>query len=208
MSAFHERNYDVQFWVGTSDPVPPWSALQWTHLRPAFDAVVVAGRAPVKFHSSQIDRASGKHVKFGRLSWSVKGDQIWVPGNLERRYFENVEMWAPNFGVCMREGRSPDTYFDLTNIGGSGGYDWFTVAALAMDVPEARRRVTLANIHIALTSAYPQLWSASGRRQWGYSWGSAFEDGMQELSNSVSWNLRKSAGQFSVDILRGTWAPA
>jgi hypothetical protein len=205
MTEFHKREYDVQFWVGKAEPSPPWVAARWLTLRRGFDAVVQAGRQPTKLRSSQIDPATKKYVAFGKLTWSVEGDKKWVLVRASDRYFENVEMWAPNPTICKREDRAPDTYFDVTNIEGAGGYDWFAVAALASDIPEPTRRSIVEGLHVVLSLEFSLLWSAIGRRPWGFAWGDGFDQGMQELSHTVAWNLKRSHGDFSLDLLRGNW---
>lgn len=208
MTEFHKREYDVQFWVGTSETSAPWVEPRWSTLRSAFDAVVQAGRQPIRLHSSQIDPMTRKYAAFGKLKWSVEGDKRWVLARATDRYFENVEMWAPGPTICKREDRAPDTYFDLTNVQGAGGHDWFAVAAIASDIPEPTRRSALEGLRIAMSSEVPSIWSATGRRPWGYGWSDGFEEGMQEFSESVAWNLKKSHGRFSLDLLRGDWNQA
>ena len=147
-------------------------------------------------------------MHFGRLAWSVESDIKWIIDSPDARHFENIEMWAPGRGTCERENRSPDTYFDLTKMYSAAGYEWFAVAALACEIPEPNRRQILLQIHAAFSAVFPNLWSALGHRPWGYDWGKGFGDGMQELSDSVSWNLNKTNGIFNLELLRGKWSLA
>jgi hypothetical protein len=205
VSNFHLREYDVQFWLGKPETSPLWEPSRWTRLRPAFDALVRVGRNPVKVHSSQIDRSTKKHVRFGRLAWSVESDGKWLHQTGGSRYFEFLEVWAPNGGVCQREGRSPDTYFDITNLQGAGGYEWFAVAALAVEIPEAARHEVLTRIDAAISAEFSEVNSATARRPWGYPWGDGFGDGMQELSNAVTHLLTTHFGRLPLELLRGSW---
>jgi len=205
MTSFHKREYEVQFWVGPSDVPAPWSTAHWPELRESFSALVSAGRQPIRIHSSQIDLATRRHVRFGKLAWSPQSDSRWMLESPDQRHFETLEMWAPSPTVCKRESRAPDTYFDLTNMNGAGGHAWFAVAALACEIPASTRRSVLAGIHASFSASDRHIVSAVGSRWWGYSWGDGFEDGMQELSYAVNWQLARAGGRLSLETLRGQW---
>jgi hypothetical protein len=183
---------------------PPWHGSRWLHLRPAFDALVERGRKPLKIHTSQID-PTGKHVRFGKLNWNPESDSRWLHQTSDHRYFENLEMWAPNPKICLQEDRAPDVYFDITNLQGSGGYQWFIVAALAVEIPEKARIEALAGIDAVIREQFPERLSATTRRPWGYPEGAVgFSGGMQELSHTIAFAVR--GGTLDLEKIPGKWS--
>jgi hypothetical protein len=204
--AFHLREYDVRFWIGKPSGDPPWHASRWSHLRPAFDSLVECGRKPLKLRTSQID-STGKHVRFGKMSWSSESDSRWLHQTSDPRYFENLELWAPNPTICLQEDRAPDVYFDITNLQGAGGYQWFIVAAIAVETPETTRSAVLSRISSVIREQFPGHVSAAARRPWGYPEGAVgFTDGMQELSHTLEFKVRN--GTLNLAELRGKWSSA
>jgi hypothetical protein len=202
---FHERDYDARFWIGRPEQRPPWSADCWSSLRSALDALVAIGRAPIHVHTSQINLQSRKHARFGKLAWSVAADAKWVHHS-DERCFENVEVWAPAPRVCVSEGRSPDVYFDLSNLQGAAGFEWFIICAAATDLGKTAAAEALAGVSEAINRELGAVPSAESRRPWGYSFGRAFTDGMQEVSADVAFRLaREGSFDLALPKLRGSW---
>ena len=123
--SFHERSFHLHVILGDPTKARIWEWVVWPKIAQVIDPLVTGSRGPAAVRSYQ-NGTDRKWIRFGRIGWNVNGHQKWVHGSprnvSESRnwWFLNMELWAPSWSICRREGMAPDVYFAFSNEGFEG----------------------------------------------------------------------------------------
>jgi hypothetical protein len=201
--AFHERVFETFVFLTDPKQPVPWHSDAWQKLMPALDPLVSGARGPAGVRSDQYDE-HGKIVRLGRLGWNAKSHERWASG---RPRFLHVEVWAPGWGACEREGLAPDVFFSITNEamsqreGATLSFNAVVVLA-ATDEEGAHRAAQFLN------RALQPLLAVHRRRPWGRSSGTGFTDAIQDLGiTGVFKPGERHSKPVDPGLLAGDWSP-
>jgi hypothetical protein len=215
--SFHDRSYHLHVILG--DPTHPriWKWAVWPKIAQIVDPLIAGSRGSAAVRSYQRD-GNGKWIRFGRIGWNAKGHQKWTHGSptndsdSKSWWFLNMELWAPSWTICRKEGVAPDVYFAFSNEGfegfkgdyssltfnpylALGVAEQSTVGKLCEDVAANLAQVLNARLH------------AYQKRNWGLAVGDfGFSDAIGDLMvSSVFKPGPVHRMQPSLDLFRGNW---
>lgn len=163
-----QRPYDLTAYVAGAGVKPLWSREQWNLLIPVLQPLVTTDRGRTVVSSLQLESEPAKptdpFVRFGQLSFNAASHERWThgPSTMGRR-FSSVEIWAPGWKVCYRQGIAPETYLQVHAV--RDGERFTVMLATAADGSQA----AVAPVHQALTELLQPSVVASKRRPWGWS---------------------------------------
>lgn len=184
---FHERDYDVYVLLPSPAARGVWQWDVWQNLVPILEPLMRLASEKPAIRTTQF--AGKKPVAFGRLGWTTESMQKWThesPATPHDRTFISVEVWAPSWTVCEREGRAPDVFFSAFNEKAHRANEKLlfgqrVLLAVANDLGEpalvrARRAV------IAMADMLESVLTIHRKRAWGKPFGSSgFTDAIQDI---------------------------
>jgi hypothetical protein len=189
--AFHDVDYDVYVVLGNPDSVPLWHWEVWRHFESAIDPLIRAARGKPALRSMQyLPGKKPETVRFGRLGWKETDHEKWVhrsPREREAsrgRVFHDVELWAPSWNACEREGRPPDVFVSISNesaVHATPSFNSVVLLAVIADFARHQPQLTVQVLTVLRRLTLAKL-VARSHRPWGKPWGSiGFRDAINDL---------------------------
>ena len=215
--SFHERRYHLHVVLGDPANARIWDWAVWPNVARLVDPLIAGSRGAAAVRSYQKNN-TGNWIRFGRIGWNNKGHQKWTHGS-PRNYSESInwwflymELWAPSWTVCRREGVAPDVYFGFCNEGFEGfrgDYSRLTFNPyLVLAVAEKSTPGKLCeDVAVNLTRLLNARLHAYQKRSWGLPVSDfGFSDAIGDLM--VSSVFKPGPCHYmkpSLDLLRGEW---
>jgi hypothetical protein len=218
--AFHTADYDAYVVLGHPDAPPLWNWNVWQRFVPAIDPLIQGARGKPAVRSIQLLPGRAGEVKFGRLGWRGADHQKWSHGSPTNEEdskswsFLSLEVWAPGWTACEREGVAPDVFLSVVNESLGGGYRhellFNPVVVFAVVSELARRRPSDVS---TVVSALRELASAKlvgyKRRSWGKAFGSVgLTNSIQDLAVSGLFKPGpRHKGEVGFHLFADKWEP-
>jgi hypothetical protein len=130
-------------------------------------------------------------ISFGRLAWNAQSHSRWTHGSpithekARAWRFAAVELWAPTWSACERDGLAPEVFFaafnekfasDGTNI----RFSQRLFLAVAADLGQIAERQARSAVQ-RLAQSFNGVLTAYQQRPWGFAFGSAFSESIQDM---------------------------
>lgn len=186
--AFHTKTYDVYLVLTGASAALPWATDVWLPVADALAPFMVTARGKAAVRSVQIDKATKKSAKFGRLVWHADSHRKWTHDapDAAARVFLGTEAWAPSWTQCEKDREAPDCYVSLSSaesvmrdrplqFGGK------LLVALTADAPPAQRDALRAAIADIARDVQSPL-TVYQHRAWGKASFGGFTAAMNDLS--------------------------
>jgi hypothetical protein len=216
--AFHSAAYDAYVVLGDPDATPLWRWEPWQGFAPVVDPLIRSSRGKPALRSTQFRPGGRETVKFGRLGWKETDHQKWAHGspttrrNSEAWAFLDVEIWAPTWSQCVREGRAPDVFLSISNesLGGMRDHLLFNPVVVLAVISELadRRQALIPPVLSALRSLTSAKLVVHSRRPWGKQVGSVgFTSAINDLhvSGLFKPGPRHKREAVTLDLFADGW---
>jgi hypothetical protein len=191
--AFHDREFDT--WVVLGEPGRPelWTWAAWPAVAEVLTPLLETDRGKAAVRTTQFRRDGQTSVRFGRIGWDDAGHEKWVHGSPRNQLvskewrFLDVELWAPAWSTCERDGRAPDTFVGIHNERfwpeGEELVTFNPVVLLAVATDRGEQVAQNARHAVAVLSTQTAaILCVHQRRRWGQAFGDAgFTDAIQDL---------------------------
>jgi hypothetical protein len=216
--AYHTATYDAYVLLGDPGAAPLWQWGLWEGFASVVDPLMRSTRGRPALRSTQFRPKGRETVKFGRLGWKEQDHQKWTHGSpqtariSEAWVFVDVEIWAPTWTQCEREGRPPDVFLSISNESPSETTEFLLfnpVVVLAVISELATQEQALIP---PILSTLRTLTSASlvvhSRRPWGKSVaGGGFTNAINDLhvSGLFQPGPRHKRKATALDLFADTW---
>lgn len=180
--------YDVYLVLTGAAAAPLWRTDVWLPAAQALDAYTVSARGKAAVRSVQIDKATRKSAKFGRLMWNADSHRKWTHDAPDTApwIFLGTEAWAPSWNQCEKDRQAPDCYVSVSQPTAVGldrplQFGGKLLVALAADAPEALRAALRAAI-IGIAREQRSPLTVYQHRPWGKASFGGFTAAMNDLS--------------------------
>jgi hypothetical protein len=189
---YNDRVYDLYVILGSAQRPLVWKWDEWKRVASLLDEFVELARANAAVRSTQFEGDGRRAVSFGKIGWNEKGHEKWThespktAGISSTWRFLGMEMWAPAWSVCEKDGQPPDVFFALRNEAfwqneKTIKFNPTVIFAVAVDFPGPvldRGRQTAVNLARYLDAVL----SGYQRRPWGQSVGKVgFTGSVQDM---------------------------
>jgi hypothetical protein len=216
--AFHTALYDSYVFLGDPEAAPLWHWELWQVFAPVVDPLLGSTRGKVAIRSTQCRPGGKETVKFGRLGWKETDHQKWThgsptpPRNAEACLFLDVELWAPTWTQCEREGRAPDVFLSISNESELGRSDHLlfnpvVVFAVTSELAD-REQALIAPVLGALRTLTSAKLVVQSRRPWGKQVGSVgYTNAINDLhvTGLFKPGPRHKQGAVTLDLFADAW---
>jgi hypothetical protein len=216
--SFHTADYDTFVALGEPAAPPLWNWDAWQRFTPGIDPLikVARGKASVRSHQFLPNRAG--EVKFGRIGWKDADHQKWAHGSPTNKdaskawHFMGLEIWAPAWTVCERDGLAPDVFLAIANESLGGGYGQnllfnpVIVLAVVSELARRQRSEVTGGVKALRDLAQAKLLGYQ-RRPWGKAFAAGgFTKSIQDLAVSGLFKPGpRHKGGIGFDLFADRW---